>query len=72
MTARQKMLRDKQSAEGWTYASRKAGLKREETDMAKRLGKAPLDILRMIPNKHEGWKDKPGAVIRKLYQRRFR
>ncbi|MCC6094491.1 MAG: hypothetical protein LIV24_05660 [Eubacterium sp.] len=72
LTERQKMLRDPKSEEAWGYVSGKAGLTKEEAGMAKRLGKTPLDILRMIPNRHERWKDLPGKTIRKLYQRRFR
>lgn len=39
--------------------------------MAQKLGRTPEDVLRMIPNEKEKWKDRPALRIRRLYSRKY-
>lgn len=55
----------------WRSVQKRCGLDDEEIRMAQKLGRTPEDVLRMIPNEKEKWKDRPALRIRRLYSRKY-
>lgn len=65
------VLNGKTEKESWGYVKKRARLDDEEVWMAKRLGKTPMAVLRMVPSESEAWKDPAALFIRRLYSKRF-